>query len=218
MPYHVTKRGKGFKVTSPNHPGGFSKKPLTKKMARRQQCAIYANTKEESLLHAVRREIWEAECECGCGGEPKGKKARFLPGHDARYHAMIRRKEIEANGGVAPVKVKKPTAPAAPSAIDHEDGGYCVKFINRMHGDIRGVGIAPKADWEAKEKRFKYSACAVRTLKRSEYEALLKSGVEKVEIVSKTPDEFVGDDMNVFNRGGYGSEKRHYKVMERKIK
>ena len=26
-------------------------------------------------------------CLCGCGGTPKGKKARFLPGHDARYHS-----------------------------------------------------------------------------------------------------------------------------------
>ena len=29
-------------------------------------------------------------CVCGCGGTPKGKKARFLPGHDARYHARIK--------------------------------------------------------------------------------------------------------------------------------
>lgn len=26
-------------------------------------------------------------CLCGCGGYPKGAKARFIPGHDARYHA-----------------------------------------------------------------------------------------------------------------------------------
>ena len=23
-------------------------------------------------------------CQCGCGGQPKGKKSRFLPGHDMR--------------------------------------------------------------------------------------------------------------------------------------
>jgi hypothetical protein len=30
-------------------------------------------------------------CLCGCGGYPKGKTARFIPGHDARYHAALRR-------------------------------------------------------------------------------------------------------------------------------
>jgi hypothetical protein len=24
---------------------------------------------------------------CGCGQAPKGEKSRFIPGHDARYHA-----------------------------------------------------------------------------------------------------------------------------------
>jgi len=33
------------------------------------------------------RKANRAPCLCGCGGFPKGKKARFLPGHDARYHA-----------------------------------------------------------------------------------------------------------------------------------
>jgi hypothetical protein len=26
-------------------------------------------------------------CLCGCDGFPKGKKARYLPGHDAKHHA-----------------------------------------------------------------------------------------------------------------------------------
>lgn len=30
-----------------------------------------------------------APCDCGCGGTPSGKKARYLPGHDARHHAQI---------------------------------------------------------------------------------------------------------------------------------
>jgi hypothetical protein len=29
-------------------------------------------------------------CECGCGGSPKGKKARYLPGHDARHHSALK--------------------------------------------------------------------------------------------------------------------------------
>lgn len=36
-------------------------------------------TKEETWVHPP--------CECGCGGIPKGKKARFLPGHDAKVHS-----------------------------------------------------------------------------------------------------------------------------------
>lgn len=31
-----------------------------------------------------------ATCGCGCGESPKGKKARYLPGHDARFHAARR--------------------------------------------------------------------------------------------------------------------------------
>jgi hypothetical protein len=30
-------------------------------------------------------------CLCGCGGYPKGKNARFIPGHDARYHAALKK-------------------------------------------------------------------------------------------------------------------------------
>ena len=37
-------------------------------------------------------------CLCGCGGFPKGKNARYVPGHDARHHAAIAKaaKEQEA--------------------------------------------------------------------------------------------------------------------------
>jgi hypothetical protein len=35
-------------------------------------------------------------CVCGCGGTPKGKSARFLPGHDARYHARIKAEALAA--------------------------------------------------------------------------------------------------------------------------
>lgn len=31
-----------------------------------------------------------ATCLCGCGDEPIGKKARYLPGHDARHHAAMK--------------------------------------------------------------------------------------------------------------------------------
>jgi hypothetical protein len=35
-------------------------------------------------------------CLCGCGGFPKGKNARYVPGHDARHHAAIKREAAEA--------------------------------------------------------------------------------------------------------------------------
>src|SRR5262245_23356962 len=34
-------------------------------------------------------------CLCGCGGTPKGKKSRFSPGHDARYHAAQKKAAAE---------------------------------------------------------------------------------------------------------------------------
>ena len=30
-------------------------------------------------------------CRCGCGDTPKGSKARFIPGHDARVHSAHKR-------------------------------------------------------------------------------------------------------------------------------
>lgn len=32
-----------------------------------------------------------AACLCGCGGFPSKPSSRFLPGHDARYHAALKR-------------------------------------------------------------------------------------------------------------------------------
>ena len=47
MPYKIKKFGKGgYKVTSPNHPGGFSKKPQSKKQAIKQMVAIKMHDKE----------------------------------------------------------------------------------------------------------------------------------------------------------------------------
>jgi len=46
MPYKLRKIGKGYKVVSPNHKSGFSKKPLTKRAAYQQLAAIKRNDKE----------------------------------------------------------------------------------------------------------------------------------------------------------------------------
>lgn len=47
MPYKISKKGGGEKVTSPNHPQGFSKKPQSHAKATAQLRAIEANTKGE---------------------------------------------------------------------------------------------------------------------------------------------------------------------------
>lgn len=46
MPYKIAKSGGGFKVTSPNHPHGFSKHPQSKQMAIKQMVAIKMNSHE----------------------------------------------------------------------------------------------------------------------------------------------------------------------------
>lgn len=45
MPYKLRQVGEGFKIKSPNHPQGFSKKPMTLKNARAQLRAILMNAK-----------------------------------------------------------------------------------------------------------------------------------------------------------------------------
>jgi hypothetical protein len=35
-------------------------------------------------------------CVCGCGDKPKGRKSRFIPGHDARYHSAQKKAAAEA--------------------------------------------------------------------------------------------------------------------------
>jgi hypothetical protein len=32
-----------------------------------------------------------ATCECGCSGTPKGKKARYLPGHDSKHASALKK-------------------------------------------------------------------------------------------------------------------------------
>ena len=52
MPYKLQHRGSGYKVTTPNHPQGFSKKPLPKKKAIAQLRAIKMNS-DESLAERI---------------------------------------------------------------------------------------------------------------------------------------------------------------------
>jgi hypothetical protein len=46
MPYSISQSGSGYKVTTPNHPQGFSKKPQTKKQASIQKWIIEQRTGE----------------------------------------------------------------------------------------------------------------------------------------------------------------------------
>jgi hypothetical protein len=55
MPYKVKKTGAGYKVTSPNHPKGFSSRPQTKTKAQAQQRALYANASETG--HSLHRMV-----------------------------------------------------------------------------------------------------------------------------------------------------------------
>lgn len=48
MPYKITKKGSGYKVTTPGHPQGFSKAPQSKQQAIKQMIAIKMNTGEDS--------------------------------------------------------------------------------------------------------------------------------------------------------------------------
>lgn len=53
MPYSLKKVGGGYKVISPNRPGGHSRKPLSKATATRQMRVIYANTKNETVRKSL---------------------------------------------------------------------------------------------------------------------------------------------------------------------
>jgi hypothetical protein len=58
MPFNVKKSGKGYKVFSPH--GAKSKKPMSKSKAKKQQAAIYANWKGESIDREFSNKLDEA--------------------------------------------------------------------------------------------------------------------------------------------------------------
>lgn len=66
---------------------------------RRAMRAVHAEVKAAERVGRVAPEpepvpaTERAACLCGCGATPSGKKARFMPGHDARYHGRIKRGE-----------------------------------------------------------------------------------------------------------------------------
>lgn len=67
---------------------------------------------------------WEDRppCLCGCGATPKRKKSRFVPGHDARFHAAMKKAPPEANPEPAekPTGTKRPRRPS--QAVPVKDG------------------------------------------------------------------------------------------------
>lgn len=51
----------------------------TRQEARRSEIAL------EAIIADTKND--KRECLCGCGGSPKGKRSRYLPGHDAKHAA-----------------------------------------------------------------------------------------------------------------------------------
>lgn len=51
-------------------------------------------------------------CLCSCGGFPSKRSSRYLPGHDAKHHAALKRAAKEERGEVKP-KAKRRKAAAA---------------------------------------------------------------------------------------------------------
>lgn len=74
MPYKIKHRGSGFKVTTPNHPQGFSKHPMSKNKAVAQLRAIKMNTNEAQFPGGPQpKEAWGFEKrKCTRCGEEKG--------------------------------------------------------------------------------------------------------------------------------------------------
>jgi hypothetical protein len=50
--------------------------------------AAWALNGHPSLVEAT---AGRAGCLCGCGGFPKGKRSRYVPGHDARHASALRK-------------------------------------------------------------------------------------------------------------------------------
>lgn len=69
MPYKIRHRGSGYKVTTPNHPQGFSKHPMSKQKAVAQLRAIKMNT-DESLAERIVNVLLNENEE---DGEPYGE-------------------------------------------------------------------------------------------------------------------------------------------------
>lgn len=55
-------------------------------------------------------EVPRQPCACGCGGFPKSAKAKYLPGHDAKHHAAMKKAAKEAEE--AAKKAAEPVAEA----------------------------------------------------------------------------------------------------------
>lgn len=77
-------------------------------------------------------------CGCGCGGMTKG--GRFLPGHDARFHAA--QKEGQLGRAIAHATGAHGTAPDA----GPDEDGYRRAMANEKPGDEPPVGDGVLAD------------------------------------------------------------------------
>jgi hypothetical protein len=83
-------------------------------------------------------------CLCGCGGFPKGKNARFIPGHDARFHAAEKRAAAEAAGAVA-APAKAPKAPKVAAAPKAKAPTAKERLTSKAPATARAMGTGPVA-------------------------------------------------------------------------
>lgn len=47
---------------------------------------------KKTNVHQMTKPLGGNKCLCGCGGSPKSRKGRYLPGHDAKHHAALKAK------------------------------------------------------------------------------------------------------------------------------
>ena len=85
-------------------------------------------------------------CVCGCGGFPKGKNARFLPGHDARWHSAQKRGGSEVRLAVAAVVGAEATEERQHLLEDHRE-------VGRVAGQREGQDDDGSEDREERDLR-----------------------------------------------------------------
>ncbi|MDP9363922.1 MAG: hypothetical protein M3Q10_06800 [Chloroflexota bacterium] len=79
----------------------------------------------KTALSATREDAQHC-CLCGCGGQPKGKKSRYVQGHDAKHRSqLLRQMRGHADRGAADELVR--LAWLTPSAAATEIGEALVR-------------------------------------------------------------------------------------------
>ena len=148
MPYKVKHRGSGFKVTTPNHPQGFSKHPMSKKKAVAQLRAIKMNTNENLAARLVDlmlesnvetdpekirqagEQLWQARL-----NQPKGITSEFARRQRERLKQQVAAMDAAKKDGTKP----------KPKGIYFSGAGYSGSGMHVAggSGSIDGGHFAP---------------------------------------------------------------------------